>query len=33
MAGQDINASPGQVVLHAGQVDHPKYLPNRTKDN
>jgi len=29
-AGQDIITCPGQVVLHAGQVDHPKYLPDRT---
>ena len=29
-SGQDINICPGQVVLHAGQVDHPKYLPDRT---
>jgi len=29
-SGQDINGCLGQVVLHAGQVDHPKYLPNNT---
>jgi len=28
--GQDINTCPGQVILHAGQVDCPKYLPDRT---
>ena len=28
--GQDTKACLGQVVLHAGQVDHPKYLPDRT---
>ena len=27
---QDINSCPGQVVLHARQVDRPKYLPDRT---
>jgi len=29
-AGQDINACLGQVVLYAGQIDRPKYLPDRT---
>ena len=30
LSGQDFNACPEQVVLHAGQVDHAKYLPDMT---